>query len=103
MEAKRPTTTYSEVSRRICWVADSLSHFERIVRFAGSVTEARADQRAGTHPFDERNIHPAIEVTSRRLFDDGHYAQATFEAYKYVDKEVERRCQDNNSGVKLMM
>jgi uncharacterized protein (TIGR02391 family) len=39
----------------------------------------------------------------RSLFDDGHCAQATFEAYKYLDKEVQRHARSHESGTKLMM
>ena len=40
---------------------------------------------------------------SQRLFDDGHYAQATFEAYKYIDKEVQKLSKMSNTGFNLMM
>ena len=55
------------------------------------------------HPFDERNIHPDIDAVSKRLFDDGHYSQATFEAYKLLDRKVQNLAKINESGVKLMM
>ena len=80
-----------------------LGHFEFIVRRAGSVTEARSEPVGGSHPFDERNIHSKIHATSKRLFDDGHYAPATFEAYKLVDKQVAELANSSESGVKLMM
>lgn len=80
-----------------------LSHFEFVVRRARSITEARSEPAGGPHPFDERNIHSKIETTSKALFDDGHYASATFEAYKLVDKEVSERSGISESGFKLMM
>lgn len=40
---------------------------------------------------------------SKKLFDDGHYAQATFEAYKLLDKEVAHYAQASETGEKLMM
>jgi len=49
-----------------------------------------ASQDGNTHPFDERNIHTEVSNVSKALFDDGHFSQAVFEAYKLVDKEVER-------------
>jgi uncharacterized protein (TIGR02391 family) len=55
------------------------------------------------HPFDQRDIHPKLPIVVRRLFDDGHFAQATFEAFKFVDKEVQRFAGSSESGVKLMM
>lgn len=82
---------------------ERLIRFERIVRRANQFTEARTDPTGGLHPFDERNIHPKLPSIVKRLFDDGHYSQATFEAYKYVDKEVQRFSSLSASGYKLMM
>lgn len=84
-------------------MANPFAHFEHAVRRARSVTEARSEPVGGSHPFDERNIHSRIHTTSKILFDDGHYALATFEAYKLVDKEVATLAKVNESGVKLMM
>jgi uncharacterized protein (TIGR02391 family) len=55
------------------------------------------------HPFDERNIHPDIATVSLKLFDDGHYAQATFEAFKLLDNTVRNVSGIQDSGYKLMM
>ena len=44
------------------------------------------------HPFETRNFHIKITLISKKLFDDGHYAQATFEACKYIDKLVKKIC-----------
>jgi len=84
-------------------VADLLQVFEAVVRRARSVTEARSEPAGGSHPFDDRNIHTKIQSTSKKLFDDGHYAMATFEAYKLIDKEVAKLAKVSESGVKLMM
>lgn len=84
-------------------MAELMEHFERVVRRARLFTEARLEPAGGSHPFDERNIHPKIEVVSKKLFDDGHYAPATFEAYKLVDKVVAAQSNCSESGVKLMM
>jgi uncharacterized protein (TIGR02391 family) len=80
-----------------------LSKFEDIVRRAASFTEARSEPLGGSHAFDERNIHTKIHSTSKKLFDDGHYASATFEAYKMLDKEVAAMAKSSESGFKLMM
>lgn len=84
-------------------MADPLEKFEGVVRRAGTITEARSDPIGGSHPFDDRNIHPRIQGVSKKLFDDGHYASATFEAYKLIDKEVSKLAKVSESGVKLMM
>ncbi len=79
------------------------AQFENIVRRASQFTEARSLPSGGLHPFEERNIHPKLPGKARELFDDGHYAQATFEAYKFIDKEVQRHSGWTDSGFKLMM
>lgn len=89
-------------------MADRFAQFERIVRSARNVgqravTIAEAEAAPQVHPFDERNIHPALSSVSLKLFDDGHYSQATFEAYKFLDNEVRKLSGINDSGQKLMM
>ncbi len=84
-------------------MAGSLLTFEAIVRRARHHTEAR-DRTAGkTHAFDERNIHEKVAAVAMDLFDNSHYSQATFEAYKFVDKAVQKLAFSSESGFKLMM
>ena len=73
----------------------SLQRFEAIARALAQMPQREpatqaAVTTAGQHPFDERNIHPDLPPDVRTLFDDGHFPQATFEAFKYLDKTVER-------------
>src|SRR5712692_9633060 len=82
---------------------DRLPRFERIVRRAGQFTVARSEPTGGFHPFDDRNVHPKIRALVKQLFDDGHFPEATFKAYKFVDKEVQRHSKASESGFKLMM
>ena len=86
----------------------SLRHFERIVRAVASAQRAVAPSAAAAvepslHPFDQRNIHPDLPPKVKKLFDDGHYAEATFEAFKYLDKKVQKHAGISESGFKLMM
>ena len=91
---------------------EAFSLFERIARAARNVgqlaelavgeSEAIGESSA-IHPFDERNIHPAIALVSMKLFDNGHYAQATFEAFKYIEKTVRSVSGIKETGFKLMM
>jgi uncharacterized protein (TIGR02391 family) len=37
------------------------------------------------------------------LFDDGYFSQATFEACKFLDREVQRLAKSTESGWQLMM
>jgi uncharacterized protein (TIGR02391 family) len=84
-------------------MVDALRNFEAIVRRAGRYTTARSEPIGGTHPFDERDIHPALPLIVRELFDDGHFPQATFEAFKFIDKQVQHHSKLSESGFKLMM
>lgn len=84
-------------------MADAFAHFEHVVRRAHQFGEARSLPSGGLHPFEERNIHPCLPSDVRELFDNGHYSQATFEAYKFVDNEVQRVAGLSESGFKLMM
>ena len=84
-------------------MVDSHSLFERVVRKAHTFTSARSLPIGGLHPFDQRDVHPKLPSVVKQLFDDGHFAQSTFEAYKFVDKEVQRFAGSSESGFKLMM
>jgi len=84
-------------------MADPLGPFERVVRKASRFVYAEPAAAETQHPFEYRNIHPMLPTVVRKLFDDGHYAQATFEAFKFVDREVARLASSSNSGYKLMM
>lgn len=80
-----------------------LDAFEKIVRIASALEIDSEDKEASSHPFEERNIHPDISSVSIKLFDDGHYSQATFEAFKFIDIKVKNLSSINDSGYKLMM
>jgi uncharacterized protein (TIGR02391 family) len=62
-----------------------------------------AAETPSLHPFDSRNIHPALPAKVRELFDDGYYPEATFEAFKYLDKTVEKHSGMTETGKDLMM
>ena len=77
--------------------------FEKIVRKSYRFSE-RDDQVLQTqHPFDLRNIHPKLPKKVKELFDDGHYSQSTFEAFKFLEKEIQKFSSSAESGSKLMM
>ncbi len=84
-------------------MSDAFSVFERFVRDAKHVGQRILSGPREVHPFDERNIHPDIAAVSLKLFDDGHYSQATFEAFKLLDKKVQAVSGSLESGYKLMM
>lgn len=81
-----------------------LRWFEQIVRRAHEQTEAVSDDSIEPHPFELRNVHPDLPVKTRQLFDDGYYAEATFEAFKFVEQEIKRLSRVKGStGFALMM
>jgi uncharacterized protein (TIGR02391 family) len=84
-------------------MSDVLRRFEQIVRGAKSVGRPAATENSGVHPFDERNIHSEITSVSQKLFDDGHYAQATFEAFKLLEGRVKAISGIEDTGFSLMM
>jgi uncharacterized protein (TIGR02391 family) len=84
-------------------MSDLLSAFERFVRNVQHVGPRSSPEPREVHPFDERNIHPQIAIVSLKLFDDGHYSQATFEAFKLLDNKAKCVSGIRDSGHKLMM
>jgi uncharacterized protein (TIGR02391 family) len=84
-------------------MANDLKKFEQIARRAHQYTEAESSKSAIGHPFDLRNIHADLPPHVRNLFDDGHFAQATFETYKYIDEEIQRISSIGDFGSSLMM
>ena len=84
-------------------MVNHISDFEKIVRKSYQFSDAKYKPTGGLHPFDERNIHPKISLIVKALFDNGHYPQSTFEAYKFIDNEIQRQSSSTESGFKLMM
>jgi uncharacterized protein (TIGR02391 family) len=82
---------------------DDFTWFEAIVRDAHSISDVRAADIDREHPFELRNIHPDLPKRCRRLFDDGYLAEATFEAFKFIEKEVKRISKLPGTGFALMM
>jgi uncharacterized protein (TIGR02391 family) len=84
-------------------MTNALVLFEKIARGVKNVGQPSTSESRGVHPFDERNIHSEIASVCQTLFDNGHYSQATFEAFKYLDIQVKKLSGINESGYKLMM
>lgn len=84
-------------------MSSSLKVLERLARISGTIGIAREDTGSTSHPFEERNIHPEISAVSIKLFDDGHYSQATFEAFKFIEVRVKAMSGLQDTGFSLMM
>lgn len=80
-----------------------LETFEDIVRRASQFTEETLESASATHPFEERAIHEKLPPKVRKLFDDTHYAEATFETYKFLDRKIAAFSGITETGYKLMM
>src|SRR5262245_41036786 len=80
-----------------------LDWFEAITREAGKFAHAPARSGGSLHPFDLRNVHPRLPAKVRELFDDGHYSEATFEAMKFLDLEIQRLSDVRDFGKSLML
>src|SRR5271168_2821844 len=79
------------------------TRFEKITRKAHLFSDEAVTLGSVEHPFEARNVHPMLPDVVRKMFDDGYYSQSTFEACKYLDKEVARISGCAESGYKLMM
>jgi uncharacterized protein (TIGR02391 family) len=84
-------------------VGEPFDTFQRIARKAHRFSDAGGIEEAALHPFDRRNIHPGLPKKARKLFDDGHYAEAAFHAWKFIDKVVARHSGLAKNGWELMM
>ncbi|MGE7816536.1 TIGR02391 family protein [Pseudomonas sivasensis] len=85
-------------------MATSLNLFEEIVRRTTGAFDSESEvKNIVLHPFELRNIHQGLYGKVKKLFDNGHCAESTFEAFKLIDKLVQRLCQVDESGFKLMM
>jgi uncharacterized protein (TIGR02391 family) len=90
-------------------LSSELERFERIVRSVGKPAlppdpVSALAESSEPHPFETRNIHPELPKRVRSLFDDGHWEQAVFEAFKYIEKEVKRTSGlRGKTGYALMM
>lgn len=85
---------------------DPFKRLEQVAyRFYGqNFGTSSEDKYKSEHPFDARNIHPAITSVSRQLFDDGHYRQATLVAFIRIEERVrEKSSIDDVTGFNLMM
>ncbi|QZD87341.1 TIGR02391 family protein [Qipengyuania psychrotolerans] len=79
-----------------------LEQFEWVVRNVSFFTDEPASQEGDQHPFVIRDIHTKLPKKVTKLFDDAHYAEATFHAAKFVDRRVAKMSGLELSGAALM-
>lgn len=71
-------------------MTDPLDFFEHLTRKAHQFSHEKEVSLVDTHPFELRNVHPVLPIKVRELFDDGHFSQATFEAFKFIENQVKK-------------
>lgn len=86
-------------------MVDALKQLEKVANrvYSASLGSTADKSYQIAHPFDARNIHQKIAEASKQLFDDGHYRQATFEAFIRIEERVRNASSINNTGFDLMM
>lgn len=72
-------STYSLSTFELAMIDDMLACAEKVYRVDPNEV------------FDLLQLHPVIKKVSEKLFKNGHYAQAIFEAYKALNSYVKRR------------
>jgi uncharacterized protein (TIGR02391 family) len=89
----------------------NLVRFEAIVRATAKLSLPKLEpspsfvpaKEEPVHPFERRDIHPRLPKKVRELFDDGHFTEATYHAFKFLDKKVQSHSKTSDSGFSLMM
>lgn len=71
--------------------------------FPGWIDKNTVKQNNNRNIFDELKICPEIRSVSEKLFLDGHYAQAIFEAYKKINNMVKENVDFEDDGKSLML
>ena len=84
---------------------DALDNLHRLSkRLSGKpFGEPQYSLTSDEHDFEKRNIHPEIANVSKALFDDGHYQQASLQAFILIDNVVKAQSGYEDSGFNLMM
>lgn|GEM_PF-2703173 len=62
-----------------------IDHFEKIVRGSPAI---EITIQPGQHPFDQQGLNVYFPDKTRRLFDDGHYSESVFSAFKHLENRI---------------
>lgn len=90
-------------------MAAAVNWFEKVARSSAArkaidlAVQVDSGRASPLHPFDLRNLHQGFPPKVRKLFDDGHCAEATFAAFKWVEKYVVKHSGKKENGRALMM
>jgi len=73
---------------------------EKVLKQAGVIIRTESEASRGFHA---RNFHPEIHRHCFRLYSQGNYFHAVFEASKVYNKKVQEKARSNKDGQSLMM
>lgn len=82
---------------------NSINHFQKLVHRLAMSPFSHKHEQMESHQFELRDVYPDFPKKVRKLFDDGNYAEATFEACKYLDNFVGKHAPKTKSGERRMM
>jgi uncharacterized protein (TIGR02391 family) len=82
---------------------DRFKKFEEITRRTPPQSGPDEREYFKRHPFEQNGIHEALPPKVKELFDDGHYSEAAFEAFKFVVQTVKTLSGDTRDGKALML
>lgn len=87
-------------------MVDNAFHLFQSIAYRGFSNEDAAEPLSAggsEHPFDTRNMHTSVSAWCKKLFDDGHYQEAIFKAFKMIEVRVKRESGGKGVGFGLMM
>jgi len=70
---------------------------------ANKAKKFKSPRKKNQKIFDERRLHKPVILSSRKLFSDGYYSQAIFEACKLLNKKVQELSSLSLDGKNLML
>ncbi len=82
-----------------------LDKFEKLANSFNDLSYKPSNQSeiVEKHPFDVWDMYPKFSKKVKKLFDDEHYGEATFQACKIIEDRVKKLSGQKLSGSKLMM
>lgn len=96
-------TTCSNITAHL----NSCGHFLRNTKDGwvqkGHFSNEKKKSKKGQNYFSMLNIHPEIKKVSEKLFEDGYYSQATFDAFKRITNLVKEKSKCSSLDGKSLM
>ncbi len=84
-------------------MSETFKKFEDIARRSPPSSAPDEREYFKRHPFEQYAIHDSLPEKVKNLFDDGHYSESAFEAFKFVVHTVRELSGDSRDGKSLML